>query len=29
MTFVPTPYEWESEDYFRVMERLEWAQGDE
>lgn len=27
--FCPAPYEWESEDYFRVMERLEWAQGDE
>lgn len=27
--FCPMPYEWESEDYFRVMERLEWAQGDE
>ncbi|MBR3247686.1 MAG: CapA family protein [Clostridiales bacterium] len=27
--FCPKPYEWESEDYFRVMKRLEWAQGDE
>lgn len=27
--FCPAPYEWESEDYFRVMKRLEWAQGDE
>ena len=27
--FCPKPYEWESEDYFRVMARLEWAQGDE
>ena len=27
--FCPEPYEWESEDYFRVMKRLEWAQGDE
>ena len=27
--FCPAPYEWESEDYFRVMERLDWAQGDE
>ena len=27
--FCPKPYDWESEDYFRVMERLNWAQGDE
>ena len=27
--FCPKPYEWESEDYFRVLERLDWAQGDE
>ncbi len=27
--FCPKPYAWESEDYFRVMKRLEWAQGDE
>ena len=27
--FCPKPYEWESEEYFRVMERLKWAQGDE
>ena len=27
--FCPKPYEWESEEYFRVMKRLEWAQGDE
>ena len=27
--FCPKPYEWESEDYFRVLSRLEWAQGDE
>ena len=27
--FCPKPYEWESEDYFRVMDRLDWAQGDE
>ena len=27
--FCPKPYEWESEDYFRVMDRLNWAQGDE
>ena len=27
--FCPKPYEWESEDYFRVLSRLGWAQGDE
>ena len=27
--FCPKPYAWESEDYFRVMQRLNWAQGDE
>ena len=27
--FCPKPYTWESEDYFRVMKRLNWAQGDE
>ena len=27
--FCPKPYEWESDDYFRVMDRLDWAQGDE
>ena len=27
--FCPKPYEWESEDYFRVLDRLDWAQGDE
>ncbi len=27
--FCPKPYEWESEEYFRVMDRLGWAQGDE
>ncbi len=27
--FCPKPYEWESEEYFRVMSRLGWAQGDE
>lgn len=27
--FCPKPYEWESEEYFRVMSRLNWAQGDE
>ena len=27
--FCPKPYEWESDDYFRVLERLDWAQGDE
>ena len=27
--FCPKPYVWESEDYFRVMSRLNWAQGDE
>lgn len=27
--FCPKPYAWESEDYFRVMKRLNWAQGDE
>ena len=27
--FCPKPYEWESDDYFRVMDRLNWAQGDE
>jgi poly-gamma-glutamate synthesis protein (capsule biosynthesis protein) len=27
--FCPKPYQWESEDYFRVMKRLGWAQGDE
>ena len=27
--FCPKPYEWESDEYFRVMDRLKWAQGDE
>ena len=27
--FCPKPYAWESEEYFRVMSRLNWAQGDE
>ena len=27
--FCPKPYAWESEEYFRVMSRLCWAQGDE
>ena len=27
--FCPKPYEWESDEYFRVMDRLDWAQGDE
>ena len=27
--FCPKPYEWESDEYFRVMDRLGWAQGDE
>ena len=27
--FCPKPYAWESSDYFRVMGRLKWAQGDE
>ena len=27
--FCPKPYEWESDEYFRVMDRLNWAQGDE
>lgn len=27
--FCPKPYKWESEEYFRVMSRLGWAQGDE
>ncbi len=27
--FCPKPYEWESAEYFRVMDRLNWAQGDE
>ena len=27
--YCPRPYEWASEDYYRVMERLEWSQEDE
>lgn len=27
--FCPKPYDWESDEYFRVMDRLNWAQGDE
>lgn len=27
--YCPTPYEWGSDDYYRVLDRLEWAQEDE
>lgn len=27
--YCPVPYEWGSEDYYRVMERLDWSQEDE